>query len=267
MYLSHTHTQTFDYHYDLHDLFILQIYGKKTWYIYDSITELPSHYFKRRPKVNQELYNADNCKTKININAGDTLYFPRGQVHCVFSDDSPSIHLAVGLHPVMKYDFLDAIKDYAIDQPFFRKSFPYHQTQNHQTQAAAELKKELIDFIRDLPNQQLIDFFSQKFANEKHQSFKQLFKDSISKHQIDENTIFKLRSDVTYFYQIKDNHLELRFSGIKSTLPPLFQSIIEYILKGESFTVKDLPTPFPNNLKLHTIKQLLGDGLISIEQI
>lgn len=84
-------------HYDHHDVVILQIQGSKTWHLYSDTAVAPLD-MQRRKEV-AEIFGTDlPAPTDLVLQAGDTLYLPRGQVHAAEAGPEQSIHLTVGIH-------------------------------------------------------------------------------------------------------------------------------------------------------------------------
>jgi hypothetical protein len=81
-------------HYDPHDVLILQIQGSKTWHLSND-TVLAPHEMQTREGI-----VTAGCPLPIDLclEAGDTLYLPRGRVHSAETGSEPSIHLTVGIH-------------------------------------------------------------------------------------------------------------------------------------------------------------------------
>ncbi len=103
LYLSPAGNQGFRSHYDTHDVFILQVNGSKTFRFYPSDIQLPfpdDHY---DPEQNPHT----DVKQEVILNAGDTLYIPRGLVHDALAHiDGPSLHITLGAFPVVIRDLL-----------------------------------------------------------------------------------------------------------------------------------------------------------------
>lgn len=81
-------------HYDHHDVLILQIQGSKSWHLYNDVA-VPAHEMQRRLEVDTAGLPSP---TDLRLEAGDTLYLPRGRVHAAEATSESSIHLTVGLH-------------------------------------------------------------------------------------------------------------------------------------------------------------------------
>ena len=100
VYLSPPSEQGFNPHYDSHDVFILQVAGSKTFNIYGGGVELP---FSHEP-FDAAFHECGALQESIVLQAGDTLYIPRGVMHDAVSSDSSSLHITLGVYPITVYD-------------------------------------------------------------------------------------------------------------------------------------------------------------------
>lgn len=81
-------------HYDPHDVLVLQIEGSKTWHVSDAAAVPPHEIQNRRGVATDGLTSS----TDVDLQPGDVLYLPRGQVHSAETRSEPSVHLTIGLH-------------------------------------------------------------------------------------------------------------------------------------------------------------------------
>lgn len=125
VYVSAPANQGFNAHYDTHDVFVLQVSGAKTFNFYASPVHLPfpDEQFDAN-KLNATPINSTPIDESIRLTAGDTLYIPRGIVHDAIADDTdPSIHITLGVYPVLMRDVLLKAVHYQASQDHqFRKS-------------------------------------------------------------------------------------------------------------------------------------------------
>lgn len=106
VYLSPAGNQGFNPHYDTHDVFILQVSGKKTFNFYSSSASLPSS----SDRFNSKIHTIGEKTEEVQLGAGDTLYIPRGIVHDAVADtDEPSLHITLGVYPVLLSTVIDEI--------------------------------------------------------------------------------------------------------------------------------------------------------------
>lgn len=103
-YLSSPHHQGFDLHYDMHDVFVIQIQGEKAWSVF--------------PPSMPWIGNRDTSLTAPEtpyldcvLSQGDVLYIPKGHWHAAVAQDADSLHLTVGVHVRTGIDFLQWVTE------------------------------------------------------------------------------------------------------------------------------------------------------------
>lgn len=112
-YLSPPGNQGFHSHYDTHDVFVLQVAGRKTFRFYPSEIELPFTDDTFHPDNHTE----DEVVEEVELSAGDTLYIPRGMVHDALADEGePSLHITLGVFPFVVRDLLQEMIQVAAEQ-------------------------------------------------------------------------------------------------------------------------------------------------------
>lgn len=98
-YVTPPQSRGFDDHYDVHDVFVLQVSGAKRWRIHAPVHEAPLRdqpWSDRREAVAAE---ADReCLIDEVLQPGDVLYLPRGTLHAATALGDVSTHLTFGVH-------------------------------------------------------------------------------------------------------------------------------------------------------------------------
>ena len=91
----------FDLHWDDHDVFILQVAGRKHWKMYGMTRPFP---------LGSDVETAHTPPTEVLweglLDDGDLLYIPRGWWHVATPLDEPTLHLTVGVNNPTGADFL-----------------------------------------------------------------------------------------------------------------------------------------------------------------
>lgn len=114
--------QGFDYHHDTHDVFVLQVSGRKRWIIHEPVVVLP---LPSQPQAGAHLVAAGaEPLLDIELEAGDCLYLPRGYVHAALTTDEHSVHLTVGVLSTTWYDVLGDAVTLAASDASFRDALP-----------------------------------------------------------------------------------------------------------------------------------------------
>lgn len=119
-YCSWTGRQGFSSHYDTHEVFILQIEGRKKWYIFPDTFKYPLQEQKSSDFTPPQGEPYLTCT----LEAGDVLYIPRGHWHYAIACDEPSVHLTLGVHCQTNIDFLEWVVNQLKQQEEWRKSIP-----------------------------------------------------------------------------------------------------------------------------------------------
>jgi hypothetical protein len=95
---------TFGKHWDTHDVFAVQLIGRKRWRVFEPTFSLPLPQQKSREHKHE-------CPTEPVfddvLSAGDVLYIPRGWWHeAVPLAGEETFHIAVGIHPMLVRDYI-----------------------------------------------------------------------------------------------------------------------------------------------------------------
>jgi hypothetical protein len=109
----------FDLHWDIADLFVLQIYGRKRWKVYRPTRPYPlTNDIKDAPKPTEPpVFDGT-------INDGDVLHVPRGWWHMAYPLNEPSLHLTFGIESLHGADFVRWWAQKTLREPDVRKNIP-----------------------------------------------------------------------------------------------------------------------------------------------
>ena len=117
-YLTPATSRGFAVHHDTHDVFVLQVSGRKSWRVYEPVLELPLKQQRWSPRLG----DPGPPTEAFTLEAGQTLYLPRGWPHEATTSEDESLHLTIGLHPTTRMDALRMALDSCADDPEFRRS-------------------------------------------------------------------------------------------------------------------------------------------------
>ena len=130
--------QGFDFHHDTHDVFVLQVSGRKRWIVHAPVLPLP---LSSQAEAGGHLVpDGAEPLLDVELEAGDALYLPRGYVHAALTTDVDSVHLTVGVLSTTWYDVLSDVVTLAGSSLEFRQALP--------VQPAAQVDALLPDFLR-----------------------------------------------------------------------------------------------------------------------
>ena len=124
-YVTPPSSQGFSAHYDVHDVFVLQIAGSKRWHVH-----APVHADPLRGQPWTDHTDAVRARAEEEplldevLHPGDALYLPRGYLHSATALGGVSAHLTVGVHVVTRYALLEALVESLADDPELRRTLP-----------------------------------------------------------------------------------------------------------------------------------------------
>lgn len=128
-YITPPQNRGFDDHYDVHDVFVLQIEGTKRWIIHEPVHVDPLRsqpWTDRRSAVAEAAQNPAYIDTVLE--PGDVLYLPRGWLHAAQAQGEVSIHLTLGVHSWTRHTLAEHLAQAALaalyDDPEMRGSLP-----------------------------------------------------------------------------------------------------------------------------------------------
>ncbi|HEX8140978.1 MAG TPA: cupin domain-containing protein [Pyrinomonadaceae bacterium] len=129
----------FDLHWDDHDVFILQVTGRKRWSVYGMTRPYPLASDTERAEK-----PAGSPLWEETLEDGDLLYIPRGWWHVALPLDEPTLHLTVGIHNRTGLDLLQWIKERLHASDNFRMDLPRFRTKEERALHLSRLRDELL---------------------------------------------------------------------------------------------------------------------------
>ena len=124
-YVTPPQNQGFAPHHDVHDVFVLQVSGRKHWTIHAPVVTDPlgnQSFETVKSEIAERVAGEPLIDTVLE--PGDALYLPRGTVHSALALGETSIHLTIGVHPLTRYELVRFLLDAVQDDPLLRVSLP-----------------------------------------------------------------------------------------------------------------------------------------------
>jgi hypothetical protein len=98
-YVTPPQSTGFSDHYDVHDVFVVQVEGEKQWRIREPVWPLPLRdqpWDEHKDAIAQAATRPP--QDEFMMTPGDVLYLPRGSLHSATARGEVSIHLTIGIH-------------------------------------------------------------------------------------------------------------------------------------------------------------------------
>jgi hypothetical protein len=157
-YVTPPQSRGFDDHYDVHDVFVLQVEGRKRWRINAPVHERPLRdqpWTDRRDAVREAAApDGDGPLLDVVLDPGDCLYLPRGFLHAAEALAEVSTHLTVGVHPWTRHALAEQLVAEALaalgDDPDARASLPLGVHVDDPSELAADVelvRRRLVELL------------------------------------------------------------------------------------------------------------------------
>jgi len=139
LYAGWQTSRGFDLHWDDHDVFILQVTGRKQWSVYGQTRPYPlvNDIEKARKPEHEPLWEGT-------LEDGDLLYIPRGWWHVAVPLAEPTLHLTVGVHNRTGLDLLRWFSERVRASETFRRDLPRLASAAERAAHNARLREELL---------------------------------------------------------------------------------------------------------------------------
>jgi ribosomal protein L16 Arg81 hydroxylase len=244
-YVTPPQNRGFAPHYDVHDVFVLQVAGRKRWRVHEPVLTDPlgdQPWEQRRAAVTARAAKAPIIDELLE--PGDALYLPRGYLHSAVAQGELSIHLTVGVHPVTRYQLVQHLLAAAADEPELRASLPMGLDLGDPAVLEPHLRDTLGALGRYLDGagpEDIADLVTGDLVRQTRPAPFGPLAQLAAVDALDAGTVLRLRPELRCTVARDDDSVKLRMLGKVVRLPATADAAVKTILSGESFTPAELP--------------------------
>jgi hypothetical protein len=251
LYVTPPRAQGFPTHIDDHEVFVLQLSGKKQWRLYASPFELPLHQLTN--------YNWGRPIQQLTLRPGDLLYLPTGVPHDAEASNHTSAHLTIGIHVkrwksiVEKVIGLIAANDLALRRavsPFVLRNL---NTMSRETANVADRVRAAITPERV---QQALSESVNEFLTSSHRLARGHLQDVGCVQQITRHSCFIRQSGAAPRVTTSGRSVTIWFRGGMHSVPSDLTPLLKFIADRERFLVSDIPRM---KLRSEAVASVLND--------
>ncbi|WP_339913402.1 cupin domain-containing protein [uncultured Brevundimonas sp.] len=121
IYCSFGGVQAFGTHFDLHDVFAIQVEGEKTWNLYQNRADSPVGFPVEDADAPRWMAETRGpLMQTVHMRPGDVLYLPRGCYHDALATEGASLHLTFSVTPLYGRILFRLLESAALQDPAFR---------------------------------------------------------------------------------------------------------------------------------------------------
>ncbi|HEX2049194.1 MAG TPA: cupin domain-containing protein [Actinomycetota bacterium] len=249
-YLTPSTARGFAVHHDTHDVFVLQVSGRKRWRLYKPVLELPLKHQRWSPKLDNPGAPIDD----LTLEAGQTLYLPRGWPHEATTSEEESLHLTIGVHPITRFDALRMALDGCADDLEFRRALS----------PDGSLPPDLLERLaKRLGPDEVARRARRRFVASRRPILPDQLDELRHLDRLTRSTPVERRPTVIVELEETDGAVALVFEGKEVRFPAKAAPAVRAIVGlGDSFTAAALPGPVDEAGRLVLVRRLVREGLL-----
>jgi JmjC domain len=241
-------------HHDTHDVFVLQVSGRKRWLVYAPVLELPL----KEQRYCAELGAPGDTVIDTVLGPGDTLYLPRGWLHEARTSDVNSLHLTVGINVYTWIDaFQDALGDVE-DELAFRRSVEGDDPPLGELLEALEKRLAPADVARRK---------SARLERRRRPVLDGQLSQLGALDGLTSSTPLERRPTALASVEQDVDHVALAFHGKRLLLPGRLDEEAAFLSEADGlFTPADLPGVLDAEGRLVLVRRLVREGFLRIRE-
>jgi hypothetical protein len=260
LYYSPPQTNTSAPHFDVMDVFILQVEGSKVWDVHEPVIQLPMPGEKTGvlPDGVPPLVLSEELRE------GDVLYLPRGYVHNPRTTTSASLHLTVGVNVVTWINLFSAAVSAAGSDIRFRGALPASFLDG-----SGSMREKFRGLLDALPGSLDMDGALNRLAEKLLVETPPPPGDEYpaAESELNAGTVLARRGGVICRALEGTGYAAIQYSGGKIVGPEKIGAALSYIAQNHTFSIRDLPDDLNEQEKLVLVRRLIRGGLLELRDV
>jgi hypothetical protein len=264
-YITPEANRGFDPHYDVHDVFVLQVSGEKHWRIHAPVRTHPradEPWSQYRAAVTARA--REEPVLDVVMRPGDALYLPRGWLHAATALGERSLHLTLGVRALTRYALVEALLAAAAGEPGLRAGLPLGLDPTDEEQLAGPLAEtaRLLGHLLARPDvaQVARRLRGTAWPAARPGPIRPLAQ-AAAVEALDADTMVALRPGLRWrLGRAPDGRVRLELTDRTIDLPPACHPALRALLRAAPVRVGDLPG-LPDEDRLVLVRRLLREAV------
>ena len=262
LYLTPEDSKGFSPHWDTHDVFVLQISGKKHWNIYENSVILAD----KNLEFEKDGFEPGKVIDQFLLEQGDLLYIPRGLTHDAYTSSDKSLHITTGMLGFTWSQFvIEATLKLSREYSEFREFIPTGIL-NSSTEMTQKKVAQLMKILtNELTERNGIKRFNAQLKSSQNNCSTNQLNQVLELKNLSENTNVVCRQDVHFEMEEKDNLVFLKFYDTLLKFPKHCSGVIKDLVnRNKPISVKELTGELDNDGKVVLVRTLIKEGLVNM---
>jgi bifunctional lysine-specific demethylase and histidyl-hydroxylase NO66 len=261
-YLTPPSSRGLGVHHDTHDVFVLQVHGRKLWQVWDAAVPFPLAHQKKLPPGAESPTEA--ALVEAELAPGDCLYVPRGFRHAARTAETASLHLTVGMLTYNWNDLLREVVEQATEETWFREGLPVGFAEDPAALEAAlgERVAELRRFLDKVDLGRVAERAVNRFWANRAPLLQGQLRDLLTLDELGQDSEVRVRSGATWRLRFTGERLELLLGDRTLTMPAALEPAVRGLLEAGRGTPATLAGDLDGPSRLVLVRRLVREGLL-----
>jgi cupin superfamily protein len=270
-YITPSQSQGFAAHYDVHDVFVLQVAGEKQWRVHEPVHELP---LRDQPWTDHRAAVAARAEetpvVDTTLRPGDSLYLPRGFLHSAVALGGVTCHLTVGIHPVTRHAVLATLLDLAADDVALRTSLPLGIDLAEPAEVQADLDatvEALLTRVRSITAAEVSAALAERSLGSRRAAPLGPLAQAAALDRLSMESVLVVREHLDHLVRSDEGSggdLVLALSGRSVRLPGAWGKALQCLLDGAAVPVAELPDLTAHEA-MACARRLVREGVVVVD--
>jgi ribosomal protein L16 Arg81 hydroxylase len=262
IYLTPPGSRGFKPHYDTHDVFVAQAYGSKVWQLAGAPYELP---LASRP--HDKAQAAPELVQEFELCAGDLLYLPRGTIHSATANETASVHITIGVHPVLWSQVIEeAVARAFAEDVRFRTALPAGFTLGDKgRQQVEDHFATLLDALREQMSPSVMTTKAVERATSISEPLlRHHLVDLEALPRLEMDTPLRRRSGLRWTLNVLDSVVALHFHNKTVRFPVAVADEVRYVIEHSATTAGSIPGDLDEPGRRTLVHTLVREGFLTL---
>ncbi len=251
-------------HHDTHDVFVLQLAGRKRWAVHEPLVELPLP----AQRWSSDLGDPGPPILTAELQPGDCLYIPRGFPHAAESRQEVSAHLTVGVLTSTWKDVMSDAFSELVDDVEFRRSLPVGFAHDEDALAAdiADHVEQLRAALDKLDAAEVARRTVRRFWSRRWPMLIGQLGQLMALGEVDDSSLVQRREGSVCLVRCAPNGLWCLLGDRELAMPSALEPVMRRIAATSGFSVGELADQLDEKSRLTLVRRLVREGLLEIVQ-
>ncbi|HKY15840.1 MAG TPA: cupin domain-containing protein [Microthrixaceae bacterium] len=265
-YLSTRANRGFELHYDVHDVFVVQVTGSKAWEVFEPPHRWPVERWSSS-EADRAAIEATPADT-FRLGAGDCLYLPKGTPHRAIADDDVSLHITVGVPVLTRADVIQEALAEALASESLRAPLAPGATEDPE-RLAEEVRAALDAFTtaaEDASTDAIAERVYQRLRRARVSTPRTSLATTLRLDEIGPTTRLAATGASAGRLRVSDDVVELLLADRTLTFPEGVAPALELIMGKPQFSVDELPD-LDADSQLVLARRLVREGAVGFVDV